>query len=342
MKTHICVLPLIAPGPFTSTLQRQITTLFVGIFLLAATLCAEQKDSKHTVKLLTIGNSFANDSLRYLSDIAQSGDKELIVFRANLSGASMERHTGHLTAFLSDPTDENGRPYKGTSDPITGEERKLSLVEALQSDTWDYVTIQQVSHQSFLPDSYEPHASMLIETIKTHAPQAEILIHQTWAYREDHPFFNRGDGFTPLQMYERSRAAYHTLAKRYQLRIIPVGDAFHAARQLPRWTFTPDPTFDYENPPEGALPDQSTSINIGWLWRKAHTTGELVFNLDAIHANVVGCYLGGLVFYEVLFDDSALNIKYAPRELEEEDSKTLRRIAHEQVKALAESTTENP
>lgn len=244
----------------------------------------------------------------------------------------MSRHTGHLEAFLADPTDENGRPYKHQPDPKTGEKRDFSLVEALQAEAWDYVTIQQVSHLSFLPDTYEPHAKLLIDTIKAHAPQAEILIHQTWAYREDHAIFV--DGFTPLEMYERSRAAYHELSKRYGLRILPVGDAFHAARQLPRWTFLPDPNFDYENPAEGALPDQSTSLNVGWHWATDRATGNLVFKLDSIHANVAGSYLGGSVFYEVIFNDSVLDVEYVPEGLSPEDAKALRKIAHDQVEAL--------
>ncbi len=39
-------------------------------------------------------------------------------------------------------------------------------------------------------------------------------------------------------MYEGLKAAYDKLSLRYGLRIIPSGDAYQAARKLPRFTFT--------------------------------------------------------------------------------------------------------
>jgi hypothetical protein len=54
---------------------------------------------------------------------------------------------------------------------------------------WDYVTIQQASIKSHDFSTYQPHAGFLRDLITKHAPQAKLLIHQTWAYRVDDPRF---------------------------------------------------------------------------------------------------------------------------------------------------------
>jgi hypothetical protein len=76
----------------------------------------------------------------------------------------------------------------------------------------------------------------LIDYIRKNAPEAEILVHETWAYRQDHALFTDGT-FSQQKMYDQLKVAYGKVAARYGLRFIPSGDAFQAARQLPRWSF---------------------------------------------------------------------------------------------------------
>lgn len=289
------------------------------------------------IKLLTIGNSFANNSTAFLPDLVKDGGKKLTMFRANLGGCSFERHARHLAAAQADPeaTNTEARPY--ANNPVLGLPglKTVSLIDALKAQPWDYVTIQQVSHQSYKPASYEPHAGRIIAIIRELAPQAEILVHQTWAYREDHPFFRRNDGFTPAKMYEGSREAYHQLAANHGgLRILPVGDAMDLARQTPRWTFAPDANFDYANPPAGQVPDQRTSLMVGWRWVTKKDTGEKKFELDAIHANNAGRYLGAATWYQVLYGTSDVPAGFVPKGLTAEDTADLRQHAVAAIAAL--------
>lgn len=319
--------------------SRLISRLALGI--LAVAVCAlparAAEGERDEVKLLTIGNSFANDSVAFLPALAEAGGKKLTMFRANLGGCSFERHARHLAAALADPEDKSteARPY--TNNAVLGLQglKTVSLVDALKAQPWDFVTIQQVSSQSYKPESYEPYASQIIAAIRELAPQAEILIHQTWAYREDHHFFRANDGFTPAKMYEDSRAAYHQLAANYGgLRILPVGDAMHLARQTPRWTFAPDPSFDYKNPVMDTLPDQSASLMVGWRWVTKKDTGEKKFERDSIHANTAGRYLGATTWYQVLYGTNELPTDYTPAGLAAEDAADLRLHALAAVAAL--------
>ncbi len=305
---------------------RPLLTLILAITLAFPAYSAE----RDSLKLLTIGNSFSNDAVRQLPQIAKAKGKELTIGRATIGGCSLERHARHLSEAIAG--DENGRAYKAFEDPKTGAKRDVSLIEALQATDWDIVTIQQVSSLSYKRESFQPYMDQLIAAVREHAPKAEIVIHQTWAYREDHDFFKRNDGFTPLKMYEDLTANYRHFADEKGFRILPTGDALHLARQTPRWTYVPDPSFDFKNPPAGELPEQRTSLNVGWRWSK-NKAGESAFGLDAIHCNNAGQYLGANVWYATLFETDTLADNFTPPGLTTGDTANLRAIALAAVQA---------
>ena len=308
--------------------------LVLGLFgATTAEAKSQLRSERDSVAMLTIGNSFADDATAYLPKLAEAGGKTLVIFRANLGGSSMERHAGHLQAAEANPADPAGRPYEKRTHPVTGETRDFSLPEALQMHRWDFVTIQQVSQLSFRPETYHPYVDQLVAAIKKYAPQAEILIHETWAYREDHAMFKKSDGFTPAKMYEGLRAAYGQIAAETGSRIVPVGDAFNAARRTSRWNFSPDAKFDYTNPPPEQLPKETGSLNTGWQWRKDPATGENEFHLDATHANVAGRYLGAAVFYETIFAAKKIPVTFIPEGLSPQEAKSLRKIAYKVVRS---------
>lgn len=283
-----------------------------------------------TVKLLTVGNSFADDSMFYFPKIVEANGKKVEFFKANLGGCSLERHVRHLKAYEANPKSPEGSPYSSSFYPSKNEprERKYSLREALEANSWDYVSIQQVSTDSYKPETFEPYAGVLIAYIRKYAPQAKIVILQTWAYREDCPLFK--DGFTQEKMYEGLRQSYEKLAADHGLQIVPVGYAMQTARATDRWHFTfPDPNFDYKNPPKDAAPTQPGSLNAGWAWRKIISQTEPVFNLDFKHCNAAGRYLAASVFYEALFAADARKTSFAPEKMDAAAAEDLRRLAHE-------------
>lgn len=225
----------------------------------------------------------------------------------------------------------------------------------LRSGTWDYVTLQQFSGDSDKPETYEPYSAQLIAAVREQSPTARIIVHQTWAYRADHPLFfsadperqsaderlrlahsrdklQRSEPLTQQKMYEGLRAAYDQLVARYGLLMVPVADAFQIVRALPEWRFTyPDPAFDYERPAAGSVPRQEGSLIGGWFWRTDRRTGVVSFALDAKHANVAGKYLGACVFFESLTGQDAREIEWRPNGLTEAKAESLRRAAHAAV-----------
>lgn len=282
------------------------------------------------IKLLTIGHSLTRDATEQLGDLLRKSGSDLVLKRAHLGASGLERHARHLAAWEASRENPEGRPYRDRDDPGAP---LFSLVEALQADRWDIVTVTQNSADSFKPETYEPHGERLLAAVRKHAPTARVLVLQTPAYREDHALFADGQ-LTQSKMHEGLRAAYDAFGRRHRLPVVPVGDAFQLARARPLWRFVhPDPKFDYRNPPPGSLPGQAGSLNVGWYWKKDPKGGAATLQTDANHANLAGRYLGACVVYEVLTGASLLEINWQPEGLTAEQGASLRRAAHEAVAA---------
>lgn len=322
--------------------RKALSPFLSGLFFLFAFLLPlfgenqAAPATRDTVRILTVGNSFSGNSTKYLPDLAKAGGKKLILLNCIKGGCTLETHTKAIQAGEKDASDPASKIYagggsSGLSSPLP---QKFNLAEVLPLEKWDYITIQQASMDSYKPETYEPHAKVVVDMLRKNCPTAQILVHETWAYREDDPLFKTGD-FTTAKMHEKLKAAYAKLAADYKLSIIPVGDAFQAARATPRWHFVPDTKFDFTNPKEGTLPDQTGSLNGGWAWKADTKKPQATLGLDSHHANSHGQYLGAAVFYEVLFGDNVEKVSFCPTGMTPEDAASLRKIAHETVQAQA-------
>jgi hypothetical protein len=278
-----------------------------------------------TVRLLTIGNSFSANATKYLGDIVKAGGHTLIHRSLVIGGSSMQVHWDKAMLHEKNPKDPKGL-YTF----------KQGLPAALAADKWDYVTIQQASIKSHDLATYQPYATQLRDYVKKHAPQAELLVHETWAYRKDDPRFSAkepkpGDPRTQAEMYEMLSNAYRTIAKELGASIIPTGDAMYLADTDPTWGFVGGEKFDPKTAKHPALPDQKNSLHVGWAWKKKD--GKTTLGMDGHHANTAGEYLGGCVFYEVLFKESVVGNTFAPKGMDPEYAKFLQETAHKAVEA---------
>lgn len=290
---------------------------------------AEQRTEKETVRLLTIGNSFAENALTYLPQIVEAAGHELVVGRANLGGCTLERHWKHAAQFEANPANKEGSPYHGG---------KRSLMDLLTKEEWDYVTIQQVSYKSHDLQTYQPFADNLYGYIRKYAPNAKIFVHQIWAYRIDDPRFKpRNEGVEPhthAVMYQQVRQAYHTLAGNLNLNIIPSGDAMYRADTDEKWGYRIDSTFDFKNATYPNLPDQTHSLHAGWQWKK-QKDGSWDLRIDGHHASSKGKYLLGCVWFETLFKENVVGNRFLPRGIDPKEAEFLQETTHDTVSGIA-------
>lgn len=301
-----------------------LSTLFAATAALSS-FAAEPAPGGKTVRLLTVGNSFSHNATHYLGDLAQAAGDTLVLREDIVGGAPLELHWKKAQAHEKDPADKEGLYTNGKG-----------LSDDLKSGHWDFVTIQQYSLQSHNVDSYRPYAQELCDYIRKYAPDATILLHETWEYRVDDPRFSptntkEGEPKSQDDMYEKLASAYATIAKELGLRRIPVGDAFHAVNHDAKWGYrTPAEKFDSKKAKQGELPDQTHSLNVGWNWKKGKD-GKVALAMDGHHASMAGEYLGACVWYEVLFGRSVENNSFVPAGLDAEYAKYLRATAHRVV-----------
>lgn len=163
------------------------------------------------IKILAIGNSYSQDATSMIELL----DKNIMVRNLYIGGCSLEMHYDNIKNDLKNYRYEE----------LGGKEREenISIKEALEEETWDYVTIQQVSSKSGMRETFEPYIDELIRYVKKFS-NAEIILHETWAYNNDttHPGFINYDN-SEKKMYESIVATYEYYSKKYNLRIIPTG-----------------------------------------------------------------------------------------------------------------------
>lgn len=279
-----------------------------------------------TLRLLTIGNSFAENALAYLEAIGAAAGVCFEIGRANLGGCSLEKHWN--IALYTDRHPDH-KPYRIGQGP-DGTPRVATLQEALGAAPWDVVTLQQVSHKSWRRETYQPHLGLLHGLVRRLAPRADILLHQTWAYRSDSPYLPQ-NSLTQALMFERIHDAYQHAASELGARVLPSGEAIQQARRAPGRFFSwPEPDFDYQHAEAPALPRQEHSLSIGWQWAiETSAEGIPEMRLDAIHLNARGCYLAGSVWFECLAGIDARSIGFVPAGIEPETAAFLRATAHD-------------
>ena len=182
------------------------------------------KPREKPLKVLMIGNSFSISCLGYLPEVAEASGRRLDLASLYIGGCSLERHSRNIETAV---TNVNFRPYRFDR-VIEGrrvvEKGKANIPDALALDKWDVVTIQQASHFSWDEASYHPWGDTLVAKIRELAPQAKILVQETWSYP---PWDKRLKkfGFDQVEMYTRLHNAYHTFAGKYGFGVIPVGTA---------------------------------------------------------------------------------------------------------------------
>lgn len=283
-----------------------------------------------TVRLLTIGNSFSANATHYLGDMAKAGGHTLIHMPLVIGGSSFQVHADKAKLHEAKPDDKAGLYTSGKG-----------LKESLAADKWDYVTIQQASIKSHDFSTYQPHAGWLRDYVTKHAPQAKLLVHETWEYRVDDPRFavkepKPGEPKTQDEMYEGLRASYDKIAAEFGARIIPTGDAFHLVDKDEKWGYRKDPKpFDSKTAKQPELPDQTHSLHVGWRWSKSKDGKKITLGMDGHHANMAGEYLGACVWYEVLFNESPVGNACIPKGLDAEYARYLQETAHKAVQARA-------
>ena len=193
--------------------------LFLVFSLLLAFVFSSAAAQKDTVKVLAIGNSFSEDAIeQHLSALARAEGLNVIICNMYIGGCSIDRHVENLRG--------NKPEYRYRKFDVNGkmtEKWNYTLETVLAEEDWDYVSLQQVSQSSGMPESY----------VQARVPaDAVLMFHQTWAYA---PKSNHG-GFVnydrdQMKMYNAIVNTVNQEAPKVGIKlIVPSGTAIQNAR----------------------------------------------------------------------------------------------------------------
>ena len=177
------------------------------------------------MKILSIGNSFSQDAHRYLHRLAKADGCAIKTVNLYIGGCSLESHYVNML-------DDNAAYDFEFNGERTG--IKVSIRQALVSDNWDCITLQQVSHQSGKPESYSPYIEALADYVRKYCPHAKILLHATWAYEDGSKKLEAlPDFMTAEEMLSAISASYKLAQEKINADgIIPAGECMMAALSL--------------------------------------------------------------------------------------------------------------
>jgi len=242
------------------------------------------------IRVLCIGNSFSWDAVEHeLVPLCDAENVQIEVHNLYYGGCSLQQHAEFLlrdTAAYSHRVCTNAEPriVKDT----------ISLKQALRNGKYDYISLQQASHDSGIKSTYEPWLSLLIDSVRAYQPNAQLCWMQTWAYSHDakHPAFPRYQNDQQI-MYDSIVACMKSQITNHKLQIIPCGEAIQRARNT-------------------QLGDS--------------------FCRDGYHLSPVGWYTAAAVWYEILTGKDVRRNSYKNPQMTNEQRRLTQKSAHRAVK----------
>ena len=179
------------------------------------------------LKILTIGNSFSDDTMQYVYKIAKSAGVESIKLgNLYIGGCTLDLHASNARA------DKGAYDYRVNTDDAWSTTPNYKMSTAITSENWDFISLQQASGSSGIADTYS-QLEYMIEYVHSLAPNARLVWNMTWAYQQDttHGEFPKYNS-DQMQMYQsivsavKEKICTNTNIKH----VIPNGTAIQNAR----------------------------------------------------------------------------------------------------------------
>ena len=230
----------------------------------------------NSVKIQCVGNSFSEDTTRYVAEIAISmGFADVVVANLYIGGCPIHKHYENM---------KNDSPvYRYDRNTGSGwvQREAYRISDAIQAEGWDWISIQ---HGSSYGGSYTEEESysdlpQLVQEIKKLAGEkTKIAFNMTW---------------TGEATYDhREMLAFHRNQKQY----------FRAICTMTQKVVTPVSGIDCVCPTGTAVQNART------------TELEAYLNRDGYHlSRDHGCYLAGVTFLCALTGESAENASWRPQ-----------------------------
>lgn len=184
-------------------------------------------DDDGTLKILTVGNSFSDDSMQYVYGIAKDvGVENIKLGNLYIGGCTLDTHAANARG------DRGAYEYRTNSTGTWKTVGGYKMSDAIKSEDWDFISLQQASGSSGMANTYA-NLPYLIEYVQTLCPTAKIVWNMTWAYAQNsthNEFYKYSNN--QLTMYN---AIVDAVEKKVETEsaiytVIPTGTAIQNAR----------------------------------------------------------------------------------------------------------------
>ncbi len=191
----------------------------------------EEMVSKDSFKLLAIGNSFSDNAEKFMYPILDAfGVKEIVVANLYIGGCSIETHVNNAA------NNTNAYTYRKNTTGVFQHTQGATMLDGLQDEDWQYITLQQASDYSGDISTYDAKIDALADYAQSSVAHPDKLVtawHMTWAYQQNstHSAFPKYDRDQAV-MYQSIVDCVKTVikpSKKFDY-VIPSGTAVQNAR----------------------------------------------------------------------------------------------------------------
>lgn len=260
------------------------------------------------IDVLMIGNSFSYHYTDELWGIADAAGIRMNVCNIYYSGCSLEMHWNMWK--------ENQHDYRLRIFNEDGRDvwQRVSFNLCLAAENWDIITLQDSNKYlrrsgiDSAREHMEPYLGEILEHVRKKFPDAPLYWHQLWAYQigYDRNGFRIANEAQQTAFFEDIRTLSSEVCQKYDIPMIPCGDAWQMARSNP------------------LIGDTLCGRN-GTMHGDYYHDGDIGG----------GQYLNACVWFEMLTGESCIGNTYRPSyNLSEEKILVLQQIAHAAVEAI--------
>lgn len=246
--------------------------------LIADNFKGDNVNTKETnaLKVLAIGNSFSDDGMEYLYQIASDlGYTEIVLGNMVIPGCSLATHADNVR------NNHKAYHYRKNTDGTWITHPFLSMEECLKDEHWDVVTMQQASGFSGVPETYNDDVDTILAHVLENSLNKNVKLfwHMTWAYDQTstHGHFSN---------YNHDQLTmYNAILKVVQNKIV-TNDAF-----------------------SGIIPSGTSIQNLRTSFLSSRLTR------DGFHLSFeLGRYIAGITWFAALTGKSINSLSYVPNE----------------------------
>ena len=142
--------------------------------------CIEEQYPNNNLKVLMIGNSFADDTVFYAERIANSVGINIEMYDAYIAGCTIDRHYNNIK---NGTAEYSMRSMNGSSWRY---QDNMSLNNIVTYKDWDIITFQQASAEVGRVGTYSNLVNLVNEVKNLVTGNPKYYWHQTWAYDYDY------------------------------------------------------------------------------------------------------------------------------------------------------------